>query len=55
MLMTAADYRESLRRYSRRVLVNGRKVESLADEPLLAPGISAVELPMISRNSQISG
>ena len=42
MLMTAADYRESLRRYSPRVFVNGQAVESVADEPLLAPGINAV-------------
>ncbi|MEQ8344268.1 MAG: 4-hydroxyphenylacetate 3-hydroxylase N-terminal domain-containing protein [Sneathiellaceae bacterium] len=42
MLMTAADYRESLRRYSPRVFVNGQAVESVADEPLLAPGIAAV-------------
>jgi len=42
MLMTAADYRESLRRYSPRVFVNGQAVASVADEPLLAPGINAV-------------
>ena len=42
MLMTAADYRDSLRRYSPRVFVNGNAVESVADEPLLAPGIAAV-------------
>lgn len=42
MLMTAADYRESLRRYQPRVFVNGKKVESVADEPLLAPGINAI-------------
>ena len=42
MLMTAADYRDSLRRYSPRVFVDGRRVESVADEPLLAPGIAAV-------------
>jgi aromatic ring hydroxylase len=33
MLMNAADYRESLRRYSPRVFVNGRRVDSVADEP----------------------
>jgi 4-hydroxybutyryl-CoA dehydratase/vinylacetyl-CoA-Delta-isomerase len=38
MLMTAADYRESLRAYKPRVFVNGQCVESVADEPLLAPG-----------------
>jgi 4-hydroxybutyryl-CoA dehydratase / vinylacetyl-CoA-Delta-isomerase len=42
MLMTAADYRDSLRAYRPRVFVNGSAVESVADEPLLAPGIAAV-------------
>jgi 4-hydroxybutyryl-CoA dehydratase/vinylacetyl-CoA-Delta-isomerase len=42
MLMTAADYRESLRRYKPRVFVNGDKIESVADEPRLAPGINAI-------------
>jgi 4-hydroxybutyryl-CoA dehydratase/vinylacetyl-CoA-Delta-isomerase len=42
MLMTAADYRESLRAYHPRVFVNGSAVESVADEPLLAPGINSV-------------
>ena len=42
MLMTAADYRDSLRAYSPRVFVNGQRVESVADEPLLAPGINGV-------------
>lgn len=42
MLMTAADYRESLRRASPRVFINGQAVDSVADEPLLAPGINAV-------------
>ncbi|WGS22086.1 MULTISPECIES: 4-hydroxyphenylacetate 3-hydroxylase N-terminal domain-containing protein [unclassified Bradyrhizobium] len=42
MLMTAADYRESLRRYKPRVFVNGSAVASVADEPLLAPGIAGV-------------
>ena len=42
MLMSAADYRESLRRYSPRVFVDGRAVESVADEPALMPGINAV-------------
>lgn len=40
--MTAADYRESLRRYKPRVFVNGSAVASVADEPLLAPGIAGV-------------
>jgi 4-hydroxybutyryl-CoA dehydratase/vinylacetyl-CoA-Delta-isomerase len=42
MLMDAAGYRESLRRYRPRVFVNGSAVESVADEPLLAPGIAGV-------------
>ena len=42
MLMTSADYRESLRAYSPRVFVNGQAVESVADAPSLAPGVNAV-------------
>lgn len=42
MLMDAAAYRESLRAYRPRVFVNGQSVESVADEPLLAPGINGV-------------
>src|SRR6201991_1710833 len=42
MLMTAADYRESLRAYKPRVFLNGNAVQSVADEPRLAPGIAAV-------------
>ncbi len=42
MLMTAADYRESLKAYRPRVFLNGERVESVADEALLAPGINAV-------------
>ncbi len=42
MLMTGADYRNSLRAYKPRVFVNGNRVESVADEPLLAPGINAI-------------
>lgn len=42
MLMTAADFRESLRRYNPRVFVNGDRIESVADEPRLAPGINAI-------------
>jgi 4-hydroxybutyryl-CoA dehydratase/vinylacetyl-CoA-Delta-isomerase len=40
--MTAAGYRDSLRAYRPRVFINGSAVESVADEPLLAPGIAAV-------------
>ncbi|WP_088344622.1 MULTISPECIES: 4-hydroxyphenylacetate 3-hydroxylase N-terminal domain-containing protein [Rhodomicrobium] len=42
MLMSAADFRDSLRRYRPRVFVNGTAVASVADEPLLAPGINAI-------------
>jgi len=41
MLMSAAEFRDSLRRYRPRVFVNGKRVESVADEPLLAPGVAA--------------
>ncbi len=44
MLMSGEEYRESLRRYRPRVYVNGRRVESVADEPLLAPGVNGVAL-----------
>src|SRR3546814_10729542 len=42
MMMSAADFRESLRRYSPRVFVTGRQVESVADDPELAPGVNAI-------------
>lgn len=42
MLMTAADFRESLRARRPRVFVDGDRVESVADDPRLAPGINAV-------------
>ena len=42
MMMSAGEYRDSLRRYRPRVFVNGRRVESVADEPLLAPGIAGM-------------
>ncbi len=41
-LMTGADYRESLRRYKPTVYVDGQRVESVADEPALAPGVNAL-------------
>jgi 4-hydroxybutyryl-CoA dehydratase/vinylacetyl-CoA-Delta-isomerase len=44
MLMSGDDYRESLRRYRPRVYVNGRQVASVADEPLLAPGVNGLAL-----------
>jgi 4-hydroxybutyryl-CoA dehydratase/vinylacetyl-CoA-Delta-isomerase len=42
MLMTAADYRESLRALKPRVFIDGERIESVADEPRLEPGIRAV-------------
>jgi 4-hydroxybutyryl-CoA dehydratase/vinylacetyl-CoA-Delta-isomerase len=42
MLLSAAEFRESLRAYRPRVFVNGERVESVADEPRLAPGIAGV-------------
>jgi 4-hydroxybutyryl-CoA dehydratase/vinylacetyl-CoA-Delta-isomerase len=44
MLMTAAEYRESLRRLKPVVYVDGRAVASVADEPALVPGVNAVGL-----------
>lgn len=43
-LMTGDDYRESLRRLRPRVFVDGRQVESIADDPQLQPGINAIAL-----------
>jgi Aromatic ring hydroxylase len=42
MLMSGAEYRDSLRRYAPRVFVDGRRIDSVADEPALAPGIAAI-------------
>ena len=42
MLMTSQDYRESLRRFSPKVFVNGDRIDSVADELRFAPGINAV-------------
>src|SRR5512132_676390 len=42
MLMSSAEYRESLRRYAPRVFLGGRAVESVADEPAFAPGLAAI-------------
>jgi 4-hydroxybutyryl-CoA dehydratase/vinylacetyl-CoA-Delta-isomerase len=41
-LMSGDDYRESLRRYKPKVFVDGREVESVADEPTLRPGVNAL-------------
>ena len=43
-LMTGDDYRESLRAYRPRVYLDGRLVDSVADEPGFAPGINALAL-----------
>ena len=43
-LMTGADFRESLRRAQPRVFVDGRRVDSVADEPAFQPGINAIAL-----------
>src|SRR6185295_11321990 len=42
MPMTAAEYRESLRRFRPRVWVDGERIESVADAPQLAPGVAAM-------------
>lgn len=39
MLLSGNSYRESPRRYPPRVYVDGRPIESVADEPSLAPGL----------------
>src|SRR5690349_17565069 len=44
MLMSALEYRESLRRLRPTVFVDGRRIESVADEPALAPGVNAIGL-----------
>lgn len=42
MLMSGDDYRESLRSLKPKVFVNGETVDSVADSPLLAPGVNAM-------------
>ncbi|MEO5700020.1 MAG: 4-hydroxyphenylacetate 3-hydroxylase N-terminal domain-containing protein [Casimicrobiaceae bacterium] len=44
MLMSAADYRESLRQYRPTVYVDGERIASVADAPALAPGVNAIGL-----------
>src|SRR5436309_2977063 len=41
-MLTAEEYRESLRRYRPRVFVDGEAIDSVADEPRLRPGINAI-------------
>lgn len=40
--MSAADYRESLRRYKPVVYVDGQLIDSVADAPQLQPGVNAL-------------
>ncbi len=42
MLMSSAEFRDSLRAHRPRVFVDGDRIESVADEPRLAPGIAAI-------------
>ena len=44
MLMSGNDYRASLRKYKPVVYVDGRRVDSVADDAALAPGVNAVAL-----------
>jgi 4-hydroxybutyryl-CoA dehydratase / vinylacetyl-CoA-Delta-isomerase len=44
MLMSGLDYRESLRRHKPTVYVDGRQVDSVADDASLAPGVNAIAL-----------
>jgi len=44
MLMSSVDYRESLRRYSPRVFVDGERINNVVDAPALQPGINALGL-----------
>ncbi len=44
MLMSAAEYRESLRRLRPLVYLDRRRVEHVADEPSLEPGVNAIAL-----------
>lgn len=41
-LMTGKEYVDSLREYNPDIRVKGKKVESVADEPLFQPGINAI-------------
>ena len=44
LLMSGNDFRESLRRYKPRVFLDGRQVDSVADERGFGPGINAIAL-----------
>jgi 4-hydroxybutyryl-CoA dehydratase / vinylacetyl-CoA-Delta-isomerase len=43
-LMSGDEYRESLRRYSPTIFVDGRRVDSVADDPAFGPGLNAIAL-----------
>jgi 4-hydroxybutyryl-CoA dehydratase / vinylacetyl-CoA-Delta-isomerase len=43
-LLTGEDYRETLKSYSPKVFLDGRRVERVESEPMLAPGINAIAL-----------
>ena len=42
MIESLAAYRDSLRSFDPVVYVDGRRIESVADEPALQPGINAI-------------
>jgi 4-hydroxybutyryl-CoA dehydratase/vinylacetyl-CoA-Delta-isomerase len=44
MFMSSKDYRESLRALKPNVYVQGRQVDSIADDELFAPGVNAIGL-----------
>ena len=57
MFMSTEEYRESLRRSSPRVYVDGEAVACVADEPRFAPGIAAIgltyDLALADRHRQL--
>lgn len=56
MLMSGDDYRESLRKFQPTVYVDGRKVESVADDPAPVPGVNAVALTDdLALNEEVAG
>ncbi|MGE0768201.1 MAG: 4-hydroxyphenylacetate 3-hydroxylase family protein [Hyphomicrobiaceae bacterium] len=42
MLMSAAEFRESLNRYKPKVFLGGQRIDRVSEEPRLAPGIAAI-------------
>lgn len=56
MIHSTAEYRDSLRAFKPRVFVNGRQVDSVADEPALQPGINAIGVTYdLAQDSQARG